>query len=55
MFAEFGVLNYLTYLVGAVFIILVHGLIRFRAETGIAHGVKKAIWRRRASLLATQC
>ncbi|EPR3265368.1 leucine efflux protein LeuE, partial [Klebsiella pneumoniae] len=25
MFAEFGVLNYLTYLVGAVFIILVPG------------------------------
>ncbi|EOI3370552.1 leucine efflux protein LeuE, partial [Klebsiella pneumoniae] len=25
MFAEFGVLNYLTYLVGAIFIILVPG------------------------------
>lgn len=42
MFAEFGVLNYLTYLVGAVFIILVPGPNTFFVlKTGIAHGVKK--------------
>lgn len=42
MFAEFGVLNYLTYLVGAIFIILVPGPNTFFVlKTGIAHGVKK--------------
>lgn len=42
MFAEFGVLNYLTYLVGAVFIILVpRPNTFFVLKTGIAHGVKK--------------
>ena len=42
MFAEIGVLNYLTYLVGAVFIILVPGPNTFFVlKTGIAHGVKK--------------
>ena len=44
MFAEFGVLNYLTYLVGAVFIILVPGPNTFFVlKTGIAHGVKKGL------------
>ena len=42
MFAEFGVLNYLTYLVGAIFIILVPGPNTFFVlKTGVAHGVKK--------------
>jgi leucine efflux protein len=42
VFAEFGVLNYLTYLVGAIFIILVPGPNTFFVlKTGIAHGVKK--------------
>ncbi|MGM1329736.1 leucine efflux protein LeuE, partial [Klebsiella michiganensis] len=42
MFAEFGVLNYLTYLVGTIFIILVPGPNTFFVlKTGIAHGVKK--------------
>lgn len=42
MFAEFGVLNYLTYLVGAIFIILVPGPNTFFVlKTGIAHGVRK--------------
>lgn len=51
MFAEFGVLNYLTYLVGAIFIILVPGPNTFFVlKTGVAHGVKKAIWRQRACL-----
>ena len=44
MFAEFGVLNYLTYLVGAIFIILVPGPNTFFVlKTGIAHGVKKGL------------
>jgi leucine efflux protein len=56
VFAEFGVLNYLTYLVGAIFIILVPGPNTFFVlKTGIAHGVKKGIWRRQACLLATRC
>ncbi|STT53960.1 transport protein [Klebsiella pneumoniae] len=59
MFAEFGVLNYLTYLVGAVFIILVPGPNTFFVlKTGIAHGVKKGYlaaagrlyWRRSADV-----
>lgn len=42
MFAEFGVLNYLTYLVGAIFIILVPGPNTFFVlKTGVAHGIKK--------------
>ncbi|VUC84714.1 transport protein [Raoultella terrigena] len=42
MFAEFGVLNYLTYLVGAIFIILVPGPNTFFVlKTGIAHGIRK--------------
>ncbi|EHM47594.1 MAG: leucine efflux protein LeuE [Yokenella regensburgei] len=42
MFAEFGVLNYWTYLIGAIFIILVPGPnTLFVLKTGIAHGVKK--------------
>lgn len=42
MFAEFGVLNYLTYLVGAIFIILVPGPNTFFVlKTGVAHGVRK--------------
>jgi leucine efflux protein len=42
VFAEFGVLNYLTYLIGAIFIILVPGPNTFFVlRTGVAHGVKK--------------
>ena len=42
MFAEFGVLNYLTYMVGAIFIILVPGPNTFFVlKTGVAHGVRK--------------
>jgi leucine efflux protein len=42
VFAEFGVLNYWTYLIGAIFIILVPGPnTLFVLKTGIAHGVKK--------------
>lgn len=55
MFAEFGVLNYLTYLVGAIFIIRFPARILFVLKTGIAHGVKKGIWRRQACLLAMRC
>ena len=42
MFAEYGVLNYWTYLVGAIFIVLVPGPnTLFVLKTGIGHGVKK--------------
>lgn len=42
MFAEYGVLNYLTYLPGAIFIILVPGPNTFFVlKTGIAYGVKR--------------
>ncbi len=40
MFAEFGVLNYLTYLVGAILSSRYPVLIPFVLKTGIAHGVK---------------
>ena len=42
MFAEFGVLNFWTYVVGAFFIVLVPGPnTLFVLKTGIGHGVKK--------------
>lgn len=42
MFADFGVLNYWTYVVGAIFIILVPGPNTFFVlKTGVAHGVRK--------------
>jgi leucine efflux protein len=44
VFAEFGVLNFWTYVVGAFFIVLVPGPnTLFVLKTGIGHGVKKAI------------
>lgn len=42
MFADFGVLNYWTYLLGAIFIILVPGPNTFFVlKTGVAHGIRK--------------
>ena len=42
VFAEFGVLNFWTYVVGAFFIVLVPGPnTLFVLKTGIGHGVKK--------------
>ena len=42
VFAEFGVLNYWTYLIGAIFIILVPGPNTFFVlKTGVAHGIRK--------------
>lgn len=42
MFADFGVLNFWTYVVGAIFIVLVPGPnTLFVLKTGIGHGVKK--------------
>ncbi|WHP33332.1 leucine efflux protein LeuE [Trabulsiella odontotermitis] len=42
MFAEFGVLSYWTYLIGAIFIILVPGPNTFFVlKTGVAHGIRK--------------
>ncbi|MDF7681055.1 leucine efflux protein LeuE [Enterobacteriaceae bacterium ESL0689] len=42
MFAEYGVLNYLTYLPGAIFIVLVPGPNTFFVlRTGIAYGIKR--------------
>ncbi len=42
MFAEFGVLNFWTYVVGAFFIVLVPGPnTLFCAQNRIGHGVKK--------------
>ncbi|HCT3322775.1 TPA: leucine efflux protein LeuE [Enterobacter cloacae] len=42
MFAEFGVMNFWTYVVGAFFIVLVPGPnTLFVLKTGIGHGVKK--------------
>lgn len=42
MFAEFGVLNFWTYVVGAFFIVLVPGPnTLFVLKTGIGHGIKK--------------
>ncbi|BBQ84028.1 MULTISPECIES: leucine efflux protein LeuE [Enterobacteriaceae] len=42
MFADFGVLNYWTYLLGAIFIILVPGPnTLFVLKTGVAHGIRK--------------
>lgn len=41
MFADFGVLNYWTYLVGAIFIILVPGPnTLFVLKTGVSHGIR---------------
>ncbi len=41
MFADFGVLNYWTYVVGAIFIILVPGPNTFFVlKTGVAHGIR---------------
>ena len=42
VFAEFGVLNFWTYVVGAFFIVLVPGPnTLFVLKTGIGHGIKK--------------
>ena len=42
MFADFGVLNYWTYLLGAIFIILVPGPNTFFVlKTGVSHGIRK--------------
>ncbi|KNC91915.1 leucine efflux protein LeuE [Trabulsiella odontotermitis] len=42
MFAEFGVVSYWTYLIGAIFIILVPGPNTFFVlKTGVAHGIRK--------------
>jgi hypothetical protein len=50
VFAEFGVLNFWTYVVGAFFIVLVPGPnTLFVLKTGIGHGVKKGY------LAATAC
>ncbi len=56
MFAEFGVLNFWTYVVGAFFIVLVPGPnTLFVLKTGIGHGVKKGISPPLACLSAMQC
>lgn len=42
MLAEYGVMNFWTYVVGAIFIVLVPGPnTLFVLKTGIGHGVKK--------------
>jgi leucine efflux protein len=56
VFAEFGVLNFWTYVVGAFFIVLVPGPnTLFVLKTGIGHGVKKAIWQPPVCLLVMPC
>jgi leucine efflux protein len=48
VFAEFGVLNFWTYVVGAFFIVLVPGPnTLFVLKTGLVTASKKVIWLRR--------
>lgn len=56
MFAEFGVLNFWTYVVGAFFIVLVRGPnTLFVLKTGITTALRKAIWQPPVCLLVMPC
>lgn len=55
MFAEYGVLNYWTYLVGAIFIVLVPGPnTLFVLKNSVSSGMKAVILRPAVYLLAMQ-